>query len=130
MVRSETVKSCLSEKKKKKGFSVNSLLYTSCAVFCNFSRCMLKHTKRQVRYYKSQLYNAFVIFDVCNRSFTLCVIPFIKLGFNTSLLYYYYYHHHYHYHHHHHHHYYSRKYHEISYPDLRGENVQNSRITR
>ena len=36
---------------------------------------MLKHTKRQVRYYKSQLYNAFVISDVCNRS--LCVIPFI-----------------------------------------------------
>ena len=35
---------------------------------------MLKHTKRQVRYYKSQLYNAFVIPDVCNRS--LCVIPF------------------------------------------------------
>ena len=35
---------------------------------------MLKHTKRQVRYYKSQLYNAFVISDVCNRS--LCVIPF------------------------------------------------------
>ena len=35
---------------------------------------MLKHTKRQVRYYESQLYNAFVISDVCNRS--LCVIPF------------------------------------------------------
>ena len=35
---------------------------------------MLQHTKRQVRYYKSQLYNAFVISDVCNRS--LCVIPF------------------------------------------------------
>ena len=34
----------------------------------------LKHAKRQVRYYKSQLYNAFVISDVCNRS--LCVIPF------------------------------------------------------
>ena len=31
-------------------------------------------TKRQVRYYKSQLYNAFLISDVCNRS--LCVIPF------------------------------------------------------
>ena len=31
----------------------------------------MKHTKRQVRYYKSQLYNAFVISDVCNRS--LCV---------------------------------------------------------
>ena len=40
----------------------------------HFLRCMLKHTKRQVRYYKSQLYNAFVISDVCNRS--LCVIPF------------------------------------------------------
>ena len=36
---------------------------------------MLKHTKRQVRYYKSQLYNAFVISDVCNRG-SLCVIPF------------------------------------------------------
>ena len=35
---------------------------------------MLKHTKHQVRYYKSQLYNAFVISDVRNRS--LCVIPF------------------------------------------------------
>ena len=35
---------------------------------------MLKHTKRQVRYYKSQLYSAFGIFDVCNRS--LYVIPF------------------------------------------------------
>ena len=35
---------------------------------------MLKHTKRQVRYYKSQLYNAFVISDVCYRS--LCVISF------------------------------------------------------
>ena len=35
---------------------------------------MLKHTKPQVRYCKSQLYNAFVISDVCNRS--LCVIPF------------------------------------------------------
>ena len=35
---------------------------------------MLKHTKRQVRYYESQLYTAFVISDVCNRS--LCVIPF------------------------------------------------------
>ena len=35
---------------------------------------MLKHTKRQVRYYKSQLYNAFVTSDVCYRS--LCVIPF------------------------------------------------------
>ena len=34
---------------------------------------MLKHTKRHFRYYKSQLYNAFVISDVCNRS--LCVIP-------------------------------------------------------
>ena len=37
-----------------------------------------RHTKRQVRYliynYKSQLYKAFVISDVCNRS--LCVIPF------------------------------------------------------
>ena len=32
-------------------------------------RGMLKHTKRQ-----SQLYNAFVISDVCKRS--LCVIPF------------------------------------------------------
>ena len=40
----------------------------------HFKRCMLKHTKRQVRYYKSQLYNAFVISDVCNSS--LCVIPF------------------------------------------------------
>ena len=29
---------------------------------------MLKHTKRQVRYYKSQLYNAFVISDVCKHS--------------------------------------------------------------
>jgi len=35
---------------------------------------MLKHIKREVRYYKSQLYNAFVISDLCNRS--LCVIPF------------------------------------------------------
>ena len=35
---------------------------------------MWKHTKRQLQYYKSQLYNAFVISDVCNRS--LCVIPF------------------------------------------------------
>ena len=35
---------------------------------------MLQHTKRQVRYCKSQLYNAFVISDVCNPS--LCVIPF------------------------------------------------------
>ena len=35
---------------------------------------MLKHTTRQVRYYKSQLYNAFVISDVCYRS--LCVTPF------------------------------------------------------
>ena len=35
---------------------------------------MLKETKRQVRYYRSQLCNAFVISDVCNRS--LCVIPF------------------------------------------------------
>ena len=35
---------------------------------------MLKHTKRQFRYYKSQLYNSFVISDVCKRS--LCVIPF------------------------------------------------------
>ena len=35
---------------------------------------MLKHTKHQVRYYKSQLCNAFVISDVRNRS--LCVIPF------------------------------------------------------
>ena len=33
---------------------------------------MLKHTKRQVRYYKSQLYKAFVISDVCNHS--LCII--------------------------------------------------------
>ena len=32
-----------------------------------------RHTKRQIRYYKSQLYKAFVISDVCNRS--LCVIP-------------------------------------------------------
>ena len=36
-----------------------------------------RHTKRQVRYLiyncKSQLYKAFVISDVCNRS--LCVIP-------------------------------------------------------
>ena len=31
-------------------------------------RCMLKHTKRQVRYYKSQLYNACVISDFCNHS--------------------------------------------------------------
>ena len=35
---------------------------------------MLKHTKRQFRYYKSQLYNAFVISNVCKRS--LRVIPF------------------------------------------------------
>ena len=35
---------------------------------------MLKLTKCQLRYYKSQLYNAFVISDGCNRSF--CVIPF------------------------------------------------------
>ena len=40
-------------------------------------RCMLKHTKRQDRYYKSQLYNAFVISDFCNRS--LCVIFFTLL---------------------------------------------------
>ena len=36
-----------------------------------------RHTKRQVRYLiyncKTQLYKAFVISDVCNRS--LCVIP-------------------------------------------------------
>ena len=32
-----------------------------------------RHTKRQIRYCKSQLYKAFVISDVCNRS--LCVIP-------------------------------------------------------
>ena len=37
-------------------------------------KAMLKHTKRQVRYYKSQLNNAFVISDLCNRS--LCVLPF------------------------------------------------------
>ena len=35
---------------------------------------MLQHTKRHVRCYKSQLYNAFVIPDVCICS--LCVIPF------------------------------------------------------
>ena len=35
---------------------------------------MMKHTKRQVRYYKSRLYHAFVISDVCNRS--LRVVPF------------------------------------------------------
>ena len=35
---------------------------------------MLQHTKRHVRYYKSQLYNVFVISDVCICS--LCVIPF------------------------------------------------------
>ena len=35
---------------------------------------MLKHTKHQVRYHKSQLYSAFVISDLCNPS--LCVIPF------------------------------------------------------
>ena len=35
---------------------------------------MLQHTKRHVRCYKSQLYNAFVISDVCICS--LCVIPF------------------------------------------------------
>ena len=36
---------------------------------------MWKHTKGQLQYYyKSQLYNAFVISDVCNRSW--CVIPF------------------------------------------------------
>ena len=40
----------------------------------HFWRCMLKHTTRQVRYYKSQSYNAFFISDVCYRS--LCVIPF------------------------------------------------------
>ena len=34
---------------------------------------MLKHTKRQVRYYKSQLYSAFVLSNVFNRS--LRVIP-------------------------------------------------------
>ena len=34
---------------------------------------MLKHTKSQARYYKSQLNNALVS-DVCHRS--LCVIPF------------------------------------------------------
>ena len=34
----------------------------------HFWRCMLEHTKRQVWYYKSQLYNAFVISDVCNSS--------------------------------------------------------------
>ena len=38
---------------------------------------MLKHARRQLRYFKSQLYNAFVISDVCNRS--LCVINFLKL---------------------------------------------------
>ena len=37
----------------------------------HFWRCMLKHTKRQVRYYKSQLYNAFVISDVCNHSLSV-----------------------------------------------------------
>ena len=35
---------------------------------------MLQHTKRHVRCYKSQLYNAFFISDVCICS--LCVIPF------------------------------------------------------
>ena len=43
----------------------------------HFRRYMLKHTKHQVRYYKSQLYNVFVISDVCNRS--LCVIPYHSL---------------------------------------------------
>ena len=37
----------------------------------HFWRCMLKHTKRQVRYYKSQLYNAFVISDVCKHSLSV-----------------------------------------------------------
>ena len=32
---------------------------------------MLKHTKRQVRHYKSQLYHAFVISDVCNHSLSV-----------------------------------------------------------
>ena len=47
---------------------------------------MLKHTKRQVRYYNSQLYNAFVISDVCYPS--LCFIPsiFIPLRLTTYVL--------------------------------------------
>ena len=37
---------------------------------------MLQHSKRQVRYYKSQLYKTFVISDVCN---PVCVLFLLKL---------------------------------------------------
>ena len=57
------------------GFNCLNLVTTR--VNGHFWRCMLKHARRQLRYFKSQLYNAFVISDVCNRS--LCVINFLKL---------------------------------------------------